>query len=100
VLHSSEPDFFDDEETSLLQELADTCHSRWNTKKSCMPRLELYPFRYRHPLTGKWIRARYKAELHEIAERYAEYEITGPPEIREVDPKARHFNPFRREDAP
>jgi hypothetical protein len=65
-----------------------------------MPRLELYPFRYRHPLTGKWIRARYKAELHEIAERYAEYEITGPPEIREVDPKARHFNPFRREDAP
>ena len=26
-----------------------------------MPRLFLYPFRYRHPLTGKWTSARYVA---------------------------------------
>jgi hypothetical protein len=44
--------------------------------------LEYFPFRYRDPLTGKWIRARYVAERHEIAERYVEWEIIGPPEIR------------------
>jgi hypothetical protein len=58
-----------------------------------MPRLELFPFRYRDELTGKWKRARYVAERHEIAERFAEYEILGPVEIREVDPEARTFNP-------
>jgi hypothetical protein len=42
-----------------------------------MPPLELYPFRYRDPLTGKWVRARYVAELHEIA-RYVEWEIVRP----------------------
>jgi hypothetical protein len=56
-------------------------------------RLELFHFRYRDPLTGKWVRARYVAERHVIAERYAEYEIIGEPEIREVDPDARYFNP-------
>jgi hypothetical protein len=56
-------------------------------------RLELFPFRYRDPLTGKWVRARYVAERHVIAERYAEFEIIGPPEIRDVDPDARYFNP-------
>ena len=60
-----------------------------------MPRLELFPFRYRNPVTGKWVRARYVAERHIIAERFAEYEITGPPEIREVDPEARAFSPHR-----
>ena len=39
------------------------------------------------------MRARYVAERHEIAERHAEFEITGPPEIREVDQGARYFNP-------
>jgi len=62
-------------------------------------RLELYPFRYRDPLTGKWVRARYVAERHVIAERYAEFEIIGPPEIRDVDPDARYFNPLRCERA-
>jgi hypothetical protein len=57
------------------------------------PRLELFPFRYRDPRTGKWVRARYVAELHEIAARYAEWEIVGPPEIRNVDPDARYFAP-------
>jgi len=55
--------------------------------------LFLYPFRARDPLTGKWYRARYKAERHEIAARYAEWEITGPPEIRQ--PIGAAFNPWR-----
>ena len=58
-----------------------------------MPRLELFPFRYRDPVTGKWVRARYRAELREIARRHAKYEITGPAEIRDVDPGARRFTP-------
>jgi hypothetical protein len=48
------------------------------------PRLELFRFRYRDPRTGKWIRARYRAERHEIAARYAESEVIGPAEIRDV----------------
>ena len=31
--------------------------------------------------------------LHEIKARYAEWEIIGPPEIRDVDPSARYFSP-------
>ncbi len=42
----------------------------------------VYPFRYRHELTGKWVRARYTADLNEIAARYRDWEITGPPETR------------------
>src|SRR5580765_8401394 len=57
------------------------------------PRLELYPFRYRDPRTGKWVRARYVAELDQIKARHAEYEIIGPPEIRDVNPDARYFAP-------
>jgi hypothetical protein len=57
------------------------------------PRLELFTFRYRDPRTGKWIRARYLAELHEIKQRYAEFEIIGAPEIRDVNPDARYFAP-------
>ena len=49
------------------------------------------PFRYRDPLTGKWVKARYVAERHEIAARYAEWEIIGSPEIRDVDPNERYF---------
>ena len=61
-----------------------------------MPRIELFPFRYRDPRTGKWVRARYRAEQQEIARRYAEYEITGPAESRDVDPEARYFTPHLR----
>ena len=32
-------------------------------------------------------------ERHVIAERHAEFAIIGPPEIRDVDPYAAHFNP-------
>ena len=47
-------------------------------------RLELFPFRFRDKRTGKWRRARYLAERHELEQRYAEWEIIGEPEIREV----------------
>ena len=57
------------------------------------PRLELFPFRYRDPRTGNWVRARYLAELHEIRARYTEWEIIGLPEIRDVDPDRRYFTP-------
>jgi hypothetical protein len=46
-------------------------------------------------VTGKWVKARYVAERHEIAARHAEWEIAGPPEIREIDPNARHFHSYR-----
>jgi hypothetical protein len=58
-----------------------------------MPRLELLAFRYRDSRTGKWVRARYRAERHEIEARYTEWEITGPREMRDVDPDARYFTP-------
>jgi hypothetical protein len=39
--------------------------------------LLLYPFRYFDPVRKRWVRARYVAELREIAELYAaEWEIT------------------------
>ena len=57
-----------------------------------MPLL-LYPFRYRDSITGKWVRARYKAEPHVIAKRFAEWEITGSAEQREANPVG--FNPYR-----
>jgi hypothetical protein len=57
-----------------------------------MPKLELYPFRFRDPLTGKWIRARHKLQVPELQRRYAEWELTGAPEIRHVHP--RHTEPF------
>ena len=65
--------------------------------RSRMPRLELYPFRYRSELTGKWVTARYKAEMLEITARHAEFEIIGPPEIREFDQgdQWHWFSPYR-----
>jgi len=60
-----------------------------------MPRLELFRFRYRDRVTGKWVKARYVAERHEIAARYTEWEVIGPPEIRDVDPHARYFTPWK-----
>jgi hypothetical protein len=60
-----------------------------------MPRLLLYPFRFRDPVSGKWKRARHVAERHEITAPHAEWEIVGAPEIRDVDPNARHFHAYR-----
>ena len=58
--------------------------------------LLLYPFRFRSPLTGKWVKARYVAERHEIAASYAEWEIIGLAEIRRGDDWGAGFNPMRR----
>jgi hypothetical protein len=55
--------------------------------------VEVFPFRYRDPRTGRWVKARYKAERTEIAARYAEWEITGPGEERR--PIDGYFNPNR-----
>ena len=62
-----------------------------------MARLELYPFRFRDPRTGKWVRARYLGELPEIQRRHSEWELTGPPEVRHVpdDANVEQFNPFQ-----
>ena len=59
------------------------------------PRLGLLHFRYRDARTGKWIRARYRADWDEIAARYADWEIIGPAEIRDVEPGARYFTPHK-----
>jgi hypothetical protein len=56
------------------------------------PAVRLYAFRYRDPLTGKWVRARYKATIGDIRERYAEWELVGEPETRGTTAS---FNPFR-----
>jgi hypothetical protein len=60
-----------------------------------VPALVLYPFRFGDPLTGKWVRARHKLEVPELQRRYAEWEITGPAEIRQVTrTSAASFTPF------
>jgi hypothetical protein len=51
----------------------------------------LYPFRYRDPLTGRWVRARYKASIEAISQRYATWELTGQAEVR--TPIGRWFSP-------
>jgi hypothetical protein len=54
---------------------------------------QLYPFRYKDPVTGKWVRARYRASLETIAARYATWEVTGAPSV--PAPAADGFNPYR-----
>ena len=56
--------------------------------------LLLYQFRYRHERTGKWVQARYRAELHEIRARYSEWETVGEP-LRVEPHSGEPFNPFR-----
>ena len=56
--------------------------------------LVLYVFRFRDLVSGKWVRARYKAERTEIIVRYAEWELCGPPEIRRRASGV--FTPWRR----
>jgi hypothetical protein len=60
------------------------------------PRIELFAFRYRDPVSRKWVRARYVATREEIGQRYAEWEILRPAEVRDVDPDARYFTPHRQ----
>jgi hypothetical protein len=54
----------------------------------------LFPFRYRDPVTAKWVRARYRARLSDIRRRYATWELTGPA----FEPPAATgaFHPYRK----
>jgi hypothetical protein len=62
-----------------------------------MRTLVLYPFRFRDRITGKWVRARHNLQVPALQRQYAEWEITGPPEIRHVTSgPIEHFNPFRQ----
>jgi hypothetical protein len=54
------------------------------TRIAPMPTLELYRFRFRDPLTGKWVRTRHKLQVPEIQRHYSDWVITGAPEIRHV----------------
>lgn len=42
----------------------------------------VYPFKYREPLTARWVKARYKASIDDITKRHTEWELTGPGEMR------------------
>ena len=59
-------------------------------------RSELYPFSYFDPIRKRWVKARYKAELSAIKERYRDWRLEGAPEIREgpldsrIDPNGPH----------
>jgi hypothetical protein len=53
----------------------------------------LCPFRFRDPVSGKWVRARYVVERHEIIARYAEWEIFGSRELRR--PLGAVFTPWK-----
>lgn len=59
------------------------------------PLIVLYPFRFRDPVTHKWVTARYVAERRELEARYAEWQIAGEPEYR--TPVAGMFSPLRRD---
>jgi hypothetical protein len=60
-----------------------------------MPTPQLYPFRFRDPLTDGWIRARHRMQVPEMQRQYSEWKITGVPEIRHVTAiSVQAFNPF------
>jgi hypothetical protein len=54
----------------------------------------LYEFRYHCPLRKRWVKARYRATLEELGQRYAEWETIGEPEVRVSDPNEGYFSPW------
>jgi hypothetical protein len=60
-----------------------------------MPRLLLYAFRYKSPVTGKWVKARYCAELQEIRHDHPEHELLDA-EVREPRDQWASFKPYRK----
>jgi len=42
----------------------------------------LYPFRFIDPASGKWVQARDKASLADIAARHERWQVTGDAELR------------------
>ena len=68
--------------------------ARWpSVRRSATMSVELFAFRYRDPLTGRWVNARYKATRDEIAARHVEWEIIDAAEVR--GPIDGVFNPHR-----
>jgi hypothetical protein len=66
-----------------------------------MTKLALYPFHFRDPVTGRWVRARHVEERAVIEASYVEFEILGPPEIRDVEDDAMGwFSPWRSRALP
>ena len=58
-----------------------------------MPTLQLYPFRFRDPLTGKWVCARHRMQVPALQRQYAEWELTGAPEFEHITEASAHpFN--------
>jgi len=55
--------------------------------------LFLFPFRFRDPVSHKWVKARFVAERQVIATRYREWQIVGAPEYRK--PGGDAFTPWR-----
>lgn len=49
-----------------------------------MPTLHLYRFRCFDPLHNRWLVARYATQHHDVEQRYAQYELIEPPEVRHV----------------
>jgi hypothetical protein len=60
-----------------------------------MATLHLYRFRYFDPMRGKWLTARYAAQREEIAQRYAQYDLIEPPEVRHVPDDWRYADASR-----
>jgi hypothetical protein len=73
---------YDDRRPATLDREAGGCH-------------KLMPDSAAQSHHGKWVKARYVAEREIIAARYADWEIIGPPEIRDVDPQPGYFRPWR-----
>lgn len=44
--------------------------------------LALHRFRFLDATTGRWVLARHRAELHDIVQRYQQWQLVGEPEIR------------------
>ena len=61
---------------------------------------EYFQFRFFDPLRRRWIMARYRAELHVIAERYEKWEVIGAPELRPDGPLQPCSFPMPRPSAP
>jgi len=66
---------------------------------ACHP-LAVYEFRYIDRLSGKWVRARYKASIAELNARYNRWQTIGPPEIRAIAPVQMFQTPPRVVEKP
>ncbi len=49
-------------------------------------------------MTGRWVKVRYVEELEVIRQRYAEFELLGEPEVRDVGHGS--FNPAGKDEPP